>query len=159
MSARVDDLARGLRQPVEADGLWERIESALTAAAAPRRMPWTSILATAAALLAVALLLRGMGDAVPSTLLADGEALVMSDELELWESRLERLEPAYFGRPQTERVSPVRGQLDYLQANIDRCRKAASANKLNRVVRRSLVDSTRRRALLLESLLTPSRTE
>lgn len=141
----LDRLAATLRESVEAPGLWPRIEAAL-AAERPRRS-WRLPVA-AAALLAVAVFLQFLprfAPVEPGLLLEESAARGLDGELADLEARWRilavRLRECL--RPGDVHSDQFRDQVAYLDANIERCRRLAASNPLNRKVRDALLRSAR----------------
>ena len=168
------ELRRPLPGPDPADRLWERIEASLDAPARPawpawpawigarvgRRGPGARVLVpaalAAAGLVLAAWLAAGTPDA-PAALLARTEAALLGEETATLERELARLEASL---PSGEAREPLlSAQIARLDANLAQCRAATARNPLNRSVRRSLLDSSRRKAALLRSLLSETSTD
>lgn len=166
---QIERLAAGLRQSVEAPGLWERIETtlrrekesrALEERMTPVRKTWRlPVLAAAVAavfflvLLPPAVFLKA--DRPLSPILGKEEVASLTDELEGVEREIERIEPLFRRKAASSGgdAATVRGQIEFIDSNIETCRSLAGGNGLNRGINRSLLDCTTKRLEIMRRYL------
>jgi hypothetical protein len=160
-------MAARLKQPERAPGLWEWIEADL------RRMQGSTplelhrmrrrslhrrvgILAAAVLLLCfVPILLRSGRSQAPSLILGSEEVARAETEQAKLERELARLEPVFREElaARGAETAALSGQLAYLDANIETCRRAWQGNRLNRRVQGSLLFGYRKKLDLLHGFL------
>ncbi len=162
----LSSIAAGLRRPVEAPGLWDRIEQDLgrfrqtpAALALARRTRIRRIavsLAAAVWVAGVTILFATLDDLRPAqVIMEEDESAAMDAEQRRIEEELARVEPIFRKRIAEENgaASLVAGQVEYLDSNIEMCRLAHEANRLNRGVRRSLIDCSKKKMEIIHQYL------
>lgn len=164
-------LAARLRQPVDAPGLWDRIEQDLArfegatpeALARARRTRLRRMAVSVAAaiwLAAATILFLAVDRHRPARIILEGSELAAMDlEQERIEEELARVEPLFRERVESGNgeASIVANQIEYLDSNIQRCRDAHEANRLNRGVRRSLIDCNKKKMEIIHQYLARQR--
>jgi hypothetical protein len=166
-STKRDDEAPGLRSRIEAELIREMrekepaVESAVVAHRR-RSLPWIGAAAgIAAAVLLVFLLTppRHREEERRWLVMDASDALTASAEESRLLEAIDRLAPLVARRMEEPGGGAlrVRGQLAYLDANIETCREAGRANGLNRGVRQALLQSYRRKVELMEGFVSQGR--
>ncbi len=168
--SEIDSLAAGLRGTMEAEDLWERIETALhrekRSHGLSRLVPFDRKIvrlsglgaAVAAALFLMLILPAVMEGTVrpPSPILDGEEAAILTAELEEVEREMQQVEPRF--RQETAArgndAAMVCGQIAFLDSNIETCRTLAAGNGLNRGINRSLLDCSKKRLAIMRQYLT-----
>jgi len=163
----LSSIAVRLRQPIDAPGLWERIEEdlgrfggaspaslALARGARIRRIAVS--LAAAVWLIGATTLFLTLDELRPAQVIMEApESTAMDAEQKRIDEELARVEPVFRERIAAGRVDAplVAGQIEYLDSNIEMCRQAHEANKLNRGVRRSLIDCSKKKMEIIHRYL------
>ncbi|MEW6747522.1 MAG: hypothetical protein AB1486_32725 [Planctomycetota bacterium] len=166
---RLSAAAGALREPVEAPGLWEKIEAALASEAGHnRRRRWSSrrrlVLAFAAALpAAAAIMLFATGalapdsSASPGPLLDAEEALALAGEQARVDAETAALELASLrgasARAGSLEEALVRDHLAFVEENLAMLKAVARENPFNRGIQQSLVTCSRQRLSLVRQLV------
>ena len=163
-------LARGLRVPVEAPGLWKRIEEGLPRFAGEPRTgtasdirSWRRRLAAAAAAVvlgAATLLFLRLPAGPPPLLLVDrDQAERLEREHRRLEARLSVLLPVFREKARSDGEAALfaADQLAYIDNGIEDCRRALLSNPLNRAVRHALLACTRKKMEVVRTFLNRSR--
>lgn len=155
----LDALARELRRPVEAPGLWARIEVELAGRAAGARTARRCFAAAAAAALfgAAILFFQAPAQAPPALLMDRAQAARAAREQGRLEAELAAFLPAFETRARSKSEAALfsADQLAYLDAGLEDCRAALASNPLNREVRRAFLACTRKKMEILRTFLKP----
>lgn len=157
-----DEVSNESPTRMRSEELYRRILKELPEVAARKEgRAGVHVLAAAAILLVVCFGLLGISDSPRGNqLLSRVEASSLERDIIVAERRLRRLETSLRrSAPGTPRLSTAsfRAHADFLDANIGRCREASLNNPANRAVNRALLRSLRRKASIVDQILTLSR--
>ena len=159
--ARIDGAARSLKVPVAAPGLRERIEEGF---AVRSRLLWRRPsrllrVATAAAAVLLALATFSLyvidGGTPRPAVMGRVEACSLETEIRRMELKIAGIEPRFRQEALSDAGNAplVTGQIDYIDSNIENCRRLAAHNVLNRGVRRSLLTCYRKKIEIIDDFL------